>query len=67
MMGCLEEGNMRRRLAGVVLVAWMMTGGALAETHPLGFDDLIGMERVSGPVPSPDGRWLVFAQRTYSL
>ena len=58
---------MRRRLTGVVLVALMMTGGALAETHPLGFDDLIGMERVSGPVPSPDGRWLLFGLRTYSL
>jgi len=58
---------MLRRTAAVLVIGLMAASGVMAETHPLGFEDLIGMERVSAPAPSPDGRWLVFTQRTYSL
>jgi dipeptidyl aminopeptidase/acylaminoacyl peptidase len=58
---------MRGLVAGFLMLAAGISGGVAAETHPFGFDDLIGMERLSGPVPSPDGRWIVFERRTYSL
>ncbi len=38
-----------------------------AERHPFTFDDLIAMDRLSSPVPSPDGRLVAFVATDYSL
>ena len=51
----------------VLLGAGLHAAPAMAASHPFGVMDMIEMERVSNPVPSPDGRWIVFEQRTYTL
>jgi dipeptidyl aminopeptidase/acylaminoacyl peptidase len=38
-----------------------------ARHHPFGFADLIAMQRLSELTASPDGKWLAFVVRTYSL
>jgi len=37
------------------------------DSHPFEFKDLIGMHRLSGPVCSPDGQWVAYVSRVYSL
>jgi dipeptidyl aminopeptidase/acylaminoacyl peptidase len=54
-------------LLGIALLIWLGGGWAAAQPHPFGFDDLIAMERVGGPLPSPDGRWILFEKRAYSM
>ncbi|MEA1996641.1 MAG: hypothetical protein U9N45_03345, partial [Gemmatimonadota bacterium] len=36
-----------------------------ARGHPLTFDDLLRVRRISQPAVSPDGRWVAFVQTTY--
>lgn len=38
---------------------------AAGETHPFSVHDMVMMERVGSPRPSPDGRWIAFTRRTY--
>jgi dipeptidyl aminopeptidase/acylaminoacyl peptidase len=62
-----SEGDpMRKNLVVATLAAWL-AGPALAATHPFGVMDMIDMQRISSPVPSPDGRWVAFVLRTYTL
>src|SRR6478609_4206617 len=37
----------------------------LAQPHPFGVQDMVRMERVGSPIPSPDGQWLVFTVRSW--
>src|SRR4051812_45458696 len=32
----------------------------LSQAHPFGVHDMVRMERVGTPLPSPDGKWIVF-------
>ena len=36
-----------------------------AATHPFSAHDMVTMERLGAPVPSPDGRWVVFTRRSW--
>src|SRR6185436_10090075 len=36
-------------------------------THPFGVDDMLAMERITDPQPSPDGKRILFNQRTTDL
>jgi len=36
-------------------------------THPFSVHDMLAMERISGPVVSPDGQWVAFTLRTTDL
>ena len=36
-----------------------------ADTHPFSAHDMVTMERLGAPVPSPDGRWVVFTRRSW--
>ena len=38
---------------------------AEGERHPFSVHDMVRMERLGSPRPSPDGRWVVFTRRTY--
>ncbi|MBI4879667.1 MAG: S9 family peptidase [Planctomycetes bacterium] len=38
-----------------------------AAPHPFCFDDMFGMHRLSDPQPSPDGEWVAYASKVYSL
>src|SRR5437773_6847332 len=53
-----------------VAVSLVLTSSLLAQTpapglssgkHPFTFEDMMKLKRVGAPVPSPDGRWFVFA------
>ncbi|MEW6744124.1 MAG: S9 family peptidase [Planctomycetota bacterium] len=35
--------------------------------HPFQFEDLFAMHRLSDPQPSPDGEWVAYVSRVYSL
>lgn len=37
----------------------------LSQPHPFGVHDMVRMERLGDPRPSPDGRWLVFTVRAW--
>ena len=39
--------------------------GAAADPHPFSVQDMVAMERLADPRPSPDGRWVVFTRRTW--
>ncbi len=38
---------------------------AAAGAHPFSVRDMVAMERLGDPRPSPDGRWVVFTRRTW--
>jgi len=37
----------------------------LTKPHPFGVHDMVRMQRVGDPVPSPDGQWVVFTVRAW--
>lgn len=37
----------------------------LSQPHPFGVYDMVSMQRVGEPVPSPDGKWIAFTVRTW--
>lgn len=41
------------------------SAASLAQPHPFGVQDMVRMERVGSPIPSPDGNWLVFTVRSW--
>ena len=52
-----------------MLVVLLLLAGSLAWTegrHPIAFDDLIGLGRVSDPQVSPDGKWVAYTITRYS-
>jgi dipeptidyl aminopeptidase/acylaminoacyl peptidase len=44
------------------LIIFALTTSALAQVakHPFTFEDMMKLKRVGAPVPSPDGKWVVF-------
>ncbi len=57
------------RLVTLVLMATLaaLPAAARGAPHPFGARDLVTMERLSDPRPSPDGRWIAFVLRTTDL
>jgi dipeptidyl aminopeptidase/acylaminoacyl peptidase len=44
------------------LVVFVLILPALAQTkHPFTFEDMMALKRVGEPIPSPDGKWVVFS------
>ena len=60
---------MKRFFLAGVLVASVVTAAPAATAAPKGLtvDDMLAMQRVEDPVPSPDGKWLAFAVRETDL
>ena len=54
---------MRRVLNFVVVSILTGVGASEAESRGFSADDLVRMERISGPQASPDGKWVVFVKR----
>src|SRR5207253_8173222 len=49
-----------RRL--VIVLAVLLTVPAFSQAkHPFTFEDMMTLKRVGEPVPSPDGKWVVFS------
>jgi dipeptidyl aminopeptidase/acylaminoacyl peptidase len=52
----------------IATLALLLAGTAFAQTpspspsakHPFTFEDMMALKRVGAPVPSPDGKWVVF-------
>jgi dipeptidyl aminopeptidase/acylaminoacyl peptidase len=46
----------------LVAIAFLVVSTAFAQTakHPFTFEDMMKLKRVGAPVPSPDGKWVVF-------
>jgi dipeptidyl aminopeptidase/acylaminoacyl peptidase len=53
-------------MKSLVTLALFLATAAFAQTpspsvkHPFTFEDMMALKRVGAPVPSPDGRWVVF-------
>src|SRR6202158_6361489 len=46
----------------VFLLVLLFTALAFAQVkHPFTFEDMMKLKRVGEPVPSPDGKWVLFA------
>src|SRR5438067_9424318 len=51
---------MRNLLLAVFVLACAFSAVA-QNKHPFTFDDMMALKRVEEPVPSPDGKWVLFA------
>src|SRR2546429_1455811 len=51
---------MRNLLLAVFVLACSFSGIA-QNKHPFTFEDMMALKRVEEPVPSPDGKWVLFA------
>src|SRR5208282_2944380 len=49
-----------RRLAFLLVLLFSLPAFSQAK-HPFTFEDMMKLKRVSEPVPSPDGKWVLFA------
>jgi dipeptidyl aminopeptidase/acylaminoacyl peptidase len=59
---------MIRKTSLLALVFVFATPLALAQAkHPFTFEDMMKLKRVGEPVPSPDGKWVVFSVVDVSL
>ncbi len=54
-----------RFLLALALGAVAMPASPAAEPHPFSVHDMVAMERLGDPQPSPDGKWVVFTRRTW--
>src|SRR3954470_25077378 len=52
---------MRRWLGCVLLLSSFAGAQGLAAKRPFTFEDMMKLKRVNEPVPSPDGKWVVFS------
>jgi dipeptidyl aminopeptidase/acylaminoacyl peptidase len=51
-----------RRVLILLPVIFLFVSAAFCQTkHPFTFEDMMKLKRVGGPVPSPDGKWVLFA------
>src|SRR2546430_10006110 len=50
--------------ARILAISFALAVSVLAQTpsqkHPFTFEDMMALKRVGAPVPSPDGKWVVF-------
>src|SRR5258708_4404430 len=51
---------MKSFLAALLLVATSVLAQTPSQKHPFTFEDMMKLKRVGAPVPSPDGKWVVF-------
>jgi dipeptidyl aminopeptidase/acylaminoacyl peptidase len=67
----LFSGAMRSSALAISLAAVLSPGLAVpapaAVTHPFSVQDLVTLQRVSDPRPSPDGKWIAYVLRSTDL
>jgi dipeptidyl aminopeptidase/acylaminoacyl peptidase len=51
---------MKSFLAALLLLATSVLAQTPSQKHPFTFEDMMKLKRVGPPVPSPDGKWVVF-------
>jgi dipeptidyl aminopeptidase/acylaminoacyl peptidase len=50
-------------MKALVTLTFLLAAAAFAQTpqkHPFTFEDMMALKRVGAPIPSPDGKWVVF-------
>jgi dipeptidyl aminopeptidase/acylaminoacyl peptidase len=57
---------MRRLITGIFILFCVLPLLGQGQ-HPLTFEDMMALKRVAEPVPSPDGRWVLFSAVTVNL
>jgi len=50
-----------RRFFAIVLVCFFSVAAFAQAKHPFTFEDMMKLKRVGEPVPSPDGKWVLFS------
>jgi len=50
-----------RRVLALILTALAVAPAFPQAKHPFTFDDMMSLKRVGEPVPSPDGKWVLFS------
>src|SRR5687768_2137252 len=53
------------RSTALICAGLSLTAAQAAETHPFSVQDMVAMERLGDPQPSPDGSRVVFTRRTW--
>src|ERR1700733_8841003 len=48
-------------LCGLFLAGLLAFPAAAQAKHPFSFEDMMKLKRVGEPVPSPDGKWVLFS------
>jgi dipeptidyl aminopeptidase/acylaminoacyl peptidase len=51
---------MKSFLAALLLLATSVLAQTPSQKHPFTFEDMMKLKRVGAPMPSPDGKWVVF-------
>src|SRR6266436_7397546 len=51
---------MKSFLAALLLLTTSVLAQTPSQKHPFTFEDMVKLKRVGAPVPSPDGKWVVF-------
>src|SRR5438874_6451565 len=51
---------MKTFLAALLLLATSVLAQTPSQKRPFTFEDMMKLKRVGAPVPSPDGKWVVF-------
>ena len=54
-------------LRRVLLSLLLLSSFCFAQKRPFTFEDMMSLKRVGDPVPSPDGKWVIFATVTVDL
>ncbi len=55
------------KIYAVAFLSLTISASALAQKHPFTFEDMMKLKRVEEPVPSPDGKWVVFSAMDVDL
>jgi dipeptidyl aminopeptidase/acylaminoacyl peptidase len=63
----LAEEPMRRLLLLATLTILYISPAFSQTKHPFTFEDMMALKRVGEPVPSPDGKWVLFSVVDVSL
>src|SRR5262245_50046669 len=57
----LVGGHMRRLLLLAIFTILYISSAFSQNKHPFTFEDMMALKRVGEPVPSPDGKWVLFS------
>src|SRR5678816_648066 len=58
---CPVPEVLMRRFFAIVLVCFFSVVALGQAKHPFTFEDMMKLKRVGEPVPSPDGKWVLFS------
>ena len=67
MMKRIERATLFYLVAAAILFSMIIPVATAEPSHPFGVRDLVMLQRVGTPAPSPDGTWIVFPLRSTNL